>query len=256
MVTHNPELAEQYSTRIVRLLDGNIIEDTDPVSEEEVAASKEKEEVSEPSVDEAANVASKSKKKKEKAKMSVFTAFRLSARNLISKKGRTAMVGFAGSIGIIGIAMVLAFSAGIKGYIASMQDDMLSGNPITISESTYDLTMLTNMMKQSSEENIIEKLPGKVYISSLVEYIAKMDSTRESVAVENVITKEYIDYLKAMPEEYYQEILFDYGVDLNNSIYSNFKLNDEDEGSLMSATAITAMYTTTNSAASLHWEKW
>ena len=247
MVTHNPELAEQYSTRIVRLLDGNIIEDTNPVTEEEVASPKEKaNEISESSDVENIESAPKGKKKKvkkEKAKMSVFTAFRLSARNLISKKGRTAMVGFAGSIGIIGIALVLAFSSGIKGYIASMQDDMLSGNPITISESTYDLTMLTDMMKQSSEDSIVEKLPGKVYISSLVEYIAKMDNTRESVAVENVITKEYIEYLKAMPKEYYQDILFDYGVDLNNGIYTNFKLDAEDNGRLMSATAITAMYT-------------
>ncbi len=236
MVTHNPDLAEQYSSRIVRLLDGQIIEDTNPVSEEEYNALTAKEEnTDEPKA--------KKGKKKEKAKMSIFTAFRLSARNLISKKGRTAMVGFAGSIGIIGIALVLAFSSGIKGYIASMQDDMLSGNPITISESTYDLTMLTDMMKQSAEESVIEKLPGKVYISSLVEYIAKMDSTRESVAVENVITEEYIEYLKAMPEEYYQDIVFDYGVDLNNGIYTSFKLDSADEGRLMSATAITAMYT-------------
>ena len=239
MVTHNPELAEQYSTRIVRLLDGNIIEDTNPVTEEEINEAKAEKIVEK----EAAPAKAKKKVKKEKAKMSVFTAFRLSARNLISKKGRTAMVGFAGSIGIIGIALVLAFSAGIKGYIASMQDDMLSGNPITISESAYDLSMLSDMMQQTAKEEGKPKLPGKVYISSLVEYIAKMDSTRESIAIENVITEEYIEYLNAMPKEYYQEIIFDYGVDLNNGIYSNFKLDNSDEGRLMSATAITTMYT-------------
>mgnify|MGYP003289626635 CR=1 FL=1 len=249
MVTHNPELAEQYSTRIIRLLDGNVIEDTNPVSEEEYAEAKAAEEKI--AAEEASLVAALDKKekkarakKKEKAKMSVFTAFRLSARNLISKKGRTAMVGFAGSIGIIGIALVLAFSGGIKGYIASMQDDMLSGNPITISESTYDISMLSDMMKQTAETEDKEKIPGKVYISSLIEYIAKMDNTRESIAVENVITKEYIEYLKAMPKEYYKDILFDYGVDLNNGIYSNLKLDGMDEGRLMSSTAITAMYTT------------
>ena len=249
MVTHNPELAEQYSTRIIRLLDGNVIEDTNPVSEEEYAEVKAAEEKN--TAEEAALVAALDKKekkarakKKEKAKMSVFTAFRLSARNLISKKGRTTMVGFAGSIGIIGIALVLAFSGGIKGYIASMQDDMLSGNPITISESTYNISMLSDMMKQTAETEDKEKIPGKVYISSLIEYIAKMDNTRESIAVENVITKEYIEYLKAMPKEYYKDILFDYGVDLNNGIYSNLKLDGTDEGRLMSSTAITAMYTT------------
>ena len=249
MVTHNPELAEQYSTRIIRLLDGSVIEDTNPVSDEEYSELKAAEEKA--AKEEEALVAALDKKekkarakKKEKAKMSVFTAFRLSARNLISKKGRTAMVGFAGSIGIIGIALVLAFSGGIKGYIASMQDDMLSGNPITISESTYDISMLSDMMKQTAETEDKEKIPGKVYISSLIEYIAKMDNTRESIAVENVITKEYIEYLKAMPKEYYKDILFDYGVDLNNGIYSNLKLDGTDEGRLMSSTAITAMYTT------------
>ena len=233
MVTHNPELAEQYSSRIIRLLDGKIIEDTNPVSADEYASLKNVEKKS----------ASSTGKQKEKAKMSVFTAFRLSAKNLISKKGRTAMVGFAGSIGIIGIALVLAFSAGIKGYIASMQDDMLSGNPISITKTAYDMSALTSLMNQAVEEMDKEKLPGKVYISSIIEYIATMDSTRESMAVENNITKEYIDYIKAMPEEYYQEILFDYGVNLDHSLYVNFKQDASDEGRWTSATAITSIYT-------------
>ena len=233
MVTHNPELAEQYSTRIVRLLDGNIIEDTNPVHADEC---------SETSVNSEENK-TEPKGKKEKAKMSFFTAFRLSAKNLISKKGRTAMVGFAGSIGIIGIALVLAFSSGIKGYIASMQDDMLSGNPITITESAYDLSALTKMMKEEANKNLPDKLKDKVYVSSLIEYIAKMDKTRESVAVENVITKEYIDYIKAMPKEYYNDIVYKYGVDLNNGIYTDFRYSEDSESVNMSAAAITAMYT-------------
>ncbi len=227
MVTHNPELAEQYSSRIVRLLDGNIIEDSNPVSAEELTEPT-------PIVSAA---------KKEKAKMSVFTAFRLSAKNLISKKGRTAMVGFAGSIGIIGIALVLAFSGGIKGYIASMQDDMLSGNPITITESAYDFSSLSDMMNNEMNEVLPDKLADKVYISSLVEYIAKMDETSENTAVENVITEEYIDYLNDMPDEYYQSMIFGYGIDLNPNLYTNFKMSSDDEGRGMSASAITSMYT-------------
>ena len=236
MVTHNPELAEQYSTRIVRLLDGNIIEDSNPVDAEEYTEVKVQEQLS-------AEEKSPKDKKKEKAKMSIFTAFRLSARNLISKKGRTAMVGFAGSIGIIGIALVLAFSGGIKGYIASMQDDMLSGNPITIAKSAYDFSSLSDMMNNEINEILPEKLKDKVYISSLVEYIAKMDETRENTAVENIITEEYIDYLKAMPEEYYQAMVFNYGIDLNNNLYTDFKMNNDSEGRGTSITAITAMYT-------------
>ena len=248
MVTHNPELAEQYSTRIVRLLDGNVIEDTNPVDAEEFAAAKTEEQRL--AAEEAEAIAAMTKaekraraKKKEKAKMSVLTAFRLSARNLVSKKGRTAMVGFAGSIGIIGIALVLAFSGGIKGYIASMQDDMLSGNPIAITESAYDLSSLSEMMNNELNEIIPDKLADKVYVSSLVEYIAKMDETRENTAVENVITEEYISYLKDMPSEYYQAMVFGYGLDLNPNLYTEFKKSADDEGRGMSASAITAMYT-------------
>ena len=217
MVTHNPELAEQYSTRIVRLLDGNIIEDTDLVSEEEyatlVSAEQERESL---------KAAEKpDKKSKEKAKMSVFTAFRLSARNLISKKGRTAMVGVAGSIGIIGIAMVLAFSAGIKGYIASMQDDMLSGNPITITQNAFDLGAITDMMDVEDQVGII-KNPNSVYISSVIEHLIKTSDTFDTMLVENDITQEYIDYVKAMPKEYYNALVLSYGIDLNRTVYTDF----------------------------------
>ena len=211
MVTHNPELAEQYSTRIVRLLDGEIIEDTNPVSDEEYESLK---------ITEAAPTPVKGKQK-EKAKMSVLTAFRLSARNLISKKRRTAMIGLAGSIGIIGIAMVLAFSAGIKGYIASMQDDMLSGNPITISSTGFDLNILSDMMDTEDKIEII-KNPNSVYISSVVEYLIKTSDTLNSIMVQNTITEEYIEYVKSMPSEYYNAMILGYGLDLSRTIYTDF----------------------------------
>lgn len=214
MVTHNPELAEQYSTRIVRLLDGNIIEDTNPVSEEEYETLKTVETETE-------EAQPKSKKQKEKAKMSFFTAFRLSARNLISKKGRTAMVGFAGSIGIIGIALVLAFSAGIKGYIASMQDDMLSGNPITISKTAFDMGAISDMMDTGDKIEII-KNPNYVYISSVIEHLIKTQDDLGNIMVENEITKEYVDYVKAMPSEYYNTMTLGYGIDFTKTIFTNF----------------------------------
>ena len=214
MVTHNPELAEQYSTRIVRLLDGNIIEDTNPVSEEEYETLKTVE-------TEAEEAQPKGKKQKEKAKMSFFTAFRLSARNLISKKGRTAMVGFAGSIGIIGIALVLAFSAGIKGYIASMQDDMLSGNPITISQTAFDMSAITDMMKTEDKIEII-KNPNSVYISSVIEQLIKTQDDLGNIMVENEITAGYVEYVKAMPKEYYNALTFGYGLDFTRTIFTDF----------------------------------
>ncbi len=209
MVTHNPELAEQYSTRIVRLLDGNIIEDTNPVTEEEYRSLSTTEQPTEQGG------------KKEKAKMSFFTAFRLSAKNLISKKGRTAMVGFAGSIGIIGIAMVLAFSAGIKGYIASMQDDMLSGNPITISQTGFDMAALTDMLDVGDKIEII-KNPNSVYISSVIEHLIKTQDDLGNIMVENEITKEYVDYVKAMPGEYYNALTLGYGLDFSRTIFTDF----------------------------------
>ncbi len=241
MVTHNPELAEQYSTRIVRLLDGQIIEDTNPVGDEEYeslsAFEKSKPEESEE------KKPKKDKKKKEKAKMSLLTAFKLSSRNLISKKGRTTMVGIAGSIGIIGIAMVLAFSAGIKGYIASMQDDMLSDNPITITETALDFTALTQMMKDETDKIMPEKLADKVYVSSIIDYIAGMLETGEKTAVENEITEEYVEYVKNMPEEYYRTMIFDYGINMNYGFYTDFKVNAQSEAKEMSVDAITTMYT-------------
>ena len=252
MVTHNPELAEQYSTRIVRLLDGEVIEDTNPMTEEEVAAELTAEQdairldtealEAMPEPEKKKEIKAR-KKRREKAKMSFFTAFMLSAKNLLSKKGRTAMVGFAGSIGIIGIAMVLAFSAGIKGYVASMQDDMLSGNPIMISKTAYDLEALTNMMESQEQSEVIEKLKDHVYVSSLVEYIAKMDNDISSIVMENTITEDYIEYVKAMPKEYYNAMLVSYGIDLNNSLYTEFYETADGEVRNISVSALTTLYT-------------
>ena len=237
MVTHNPELAEQYSTRIVRLLDGNIIEDSNPVSEEEYAALA--------SLDESNNPSETDKKqpkaKKEKAKMSFFTAFRLSARNLISKKGRTAMVGIAGSIGIIGIAMVLAFSAGIKGYIASMQDDMLSGNPITIQQTGFDMGAITDMMDVEDKVEII-KNPNYVYVSSVIEHLIKTQDDLGNIMVENEITREYVDYVKAMPKEYYNALTLGYGIDFSKTIFTDFREIPGGDVRHMSAKQVTDIY--------------
>ncbi len=254
MVTHNPELAEQYSTRIIRLLDGNVIEDTAPVTDEEIAANIAAEEEAARLAEEAERAEIeraeadgkkyKKPKKREKAKMSFFTAFRLSARNLISKKGRTSMVGIAGSIGIIGIAMVLAFSAGIKGYVASMQDDMLSGNPITITETTYDLNALTGMMNTEQKEEII-KQPNRAYINSLVAYVAKMSEVTNSTIIKNDITEDYVNFVKAMPPEYYNAMLLEYGIDMSHSIYTNYTtgFGDNKGSKTVSVAALTEMYT-------------
>ena len=250
MVTHNPELAEQYSTRIVRLLDGEIIEDTNPMTDEEIEA-----EIKEENAEKLAELEAietlpepektkkikQNKKKKEKAKMSFFTAFMLSTKNLLTKKGRTAMVGFAGSIGIIGIAMVLAFSAGIKGYVKSMQDDMLSGNPVKITENALDLSALTGMVNEQAEE-IIEKLPGNVYVSSLVEYLIKTSDTFDSMMVTNDITRDYIEFVKQMPKNYYNAMLLEYGISMTPSVFVDFKASADSPAEHVSMKHVTDIY--------------
>ena len=132
MVTHNPDLAEEYSTRIIRLLDGELKQDTNPYNHEE--SIKEIESHKAELEKDAANNDEMSFKKTEKKKsMSFFTALALSFKNMLTKKGRTIMVSFAGSIGIIGIALILAVSAGMTGYIENMQSDSLSSYPVSVS---------------------------------------------------------------------------------------------------------------------------
>lgn len=132
MVTHNPDLAEEYSTRIIRLLDGELKQDTNPYTHEE--SIKEIESHKAELEKDAANNDKMSFKKTEKKKsMSFFTALALSFKNMLTKKGRTIMVSFAGSIGIIGIALILAVSAGMTGYIENMQSDSLSSYPVSVS---------------------------------------------------------------------------------------------------------------------------
>ena len=135
MVTHNPDLAAEYSTRIIRLLDGMIVDDTKPVSEEEYSLllKEQEEKIAQKQAD------GKGKKvKKEKASMSFMTALSLSFKNMLTKKGRTTLVSFAGSIGIIGIALILSLSSGFQTYIDNVEKDTLSSYPISITKQTID----------------------------------------------------------------------------------------------------------------------
>ena len=236
MVTHNPELAEKYSTRIISLLDGKLTGDTNPYSLEDA------EKDIQINAQEEAKKQVNNKGKKDRAKMSFGTAFMLSLKNLFSKKARTTMVGIAGSIGIVGIALVLAFSAGIKNYVASMQDDMLSGNPITISEETYDLNAMTKMMDKATKKQIIKE-PNKVYINSMLEYLAQTSSDMKSLLIKNDITSDYIKYVKEMPANYYSDMLFTYGIDFTNNIYTNYKKSKNSQEYKISISALTTKYT-------------
>ena len=144
MVTHNPDLANEYSTRIIRMLDGKITGDSNPLTDDEIAAEQTIE-----------TAKREKEKKKKRPSMSIFTSFGLSLKNLISKKGRTALTGFAGSIGIIGIALIYAVSQGMTTYIDTVQEDTLSSYPLTLEETHTDMgsLLMTFMGKAESAGN-------------------------------------------------------------------------------------------------------
>ena len=168
MVTHNPDLAKNYSTRIVELKDGEIIEDTNPYKMEEIEEEPAKH------------------KNLGKSSMSVFTAFLLSLNNLLTKKGRTFLTAFAGSIGIIGIALILALSSGFQNYVDKIQEDTLTSYPLTVQQETADIgsallsTMSSDEEEQQVKENTVQEQPnvrelfssvGKNDLKSFKEYL-------------------------------------------------------------------------------------
>ena len=168
MVTHNPDLAKNYSTRIVKLKDGEIIEDTNPYKMEEIEEEPAKH------------------KNLGKSSMSVFTAFLLSLNNLLTKKGRTFLTAFAGSIGIIGIALILALSSGFQNYVDKIQEDTLTSYPLTVQQETADIgsallsTMSSDEEEQQVKENTVQEQPnvrelfssvGKNDLKSFKEYL-------------------------------------------------------------------------------------
>ena len=249
MVTHNPELAEQYSTRIIRLLDGEVTDDTMPydgsVDESDSKSSDNEIKIQ----DSVATPTNKGRKKK--TSMSMGMSFMLSLKNLLSKFRRTAMVAVAGSIGIIGVSLVLAISAGVQNYIVSMEDDMLSGNPVSIEETTLDLSSMMMGMSMDEQKDAIKIENGYVNVNYLVEYLYERGEAMSSMMVSNDISQNYVDYIKAMPEEYYSALDFRYGINVTNNIYTNFNFtNHEGEMSLSAArTLYTAMLEKTEFAA-------
>jgi len=167
MVTHNPDLAQRYSTRIIRMLDGVITDDSMPVQESEIVPTP----------------TAKSKKVK-KPSMRLHTAFMLSFKNLFSKKGRTLLTSFAGSIGIIGIALIFAVSQGMTTYINTVQEEALSSYPITIQEQTVDLSslMLAFMdAAQSSNDHENDAVYKKTALYDLVNALNQMDMQKNDL---------------------------------------------------------------------------
>ena len=191
MVTHNPELAEDYATRIVRLVDGNIVSDTNPY-------------------DGGAEVAPSTKQGR--ASMSALTAFSLSLSNLLTKKGRTILTAFAGSIGIIGIALILSISTGINDYIESVEKDTLSSYPLSLQSQTIDMGAMMGAMQPSDEDIVFE--PDKIYSANVMS--GMMNMMLSSATTNNLgAFKDFIESGESGLEELVTEIRYLYATPLN-----------------------------------------
>ena len=210
MVTHNPELAKDYSTRIVRLLDGVITDDSNPYSLEDMEAdirAKEDAKVK------ASEKKTKKSGKKQKTSMSFFTALSLSFNNLMTKKTRTILTAFAGSIGIIGIAMILSISNGIQLYIDRVQRDTLSSYPITLQAESIDISsMVSSMTGNSDSEEHEDK--AKIYSNDIM---GDMINTMVKEVKSNNLSefKKYIENGGSDIKSYVSDIQYSYDVPLN-----------------------------------------
>ena len=203
MVTHNPELAEQYSTRIVNLRDGHVIGDSDPYEPDEAEVN-------------AARTAPP-KVSKGKARMSTKTAFSLSLNNLMTKKARTFLTSFAGSIGIIGIALILSLSTGINLFIDQVQEDTLSTYPITIYKTEQDFAALMGAMQQT-QENVEGREPDDhtIFIDDSLDQM--MSATTSTVENNLPAFKEFLDEHADELEDYVLDIRYTYNYTLK--VYS------------------------------------
>lgn len=210
MVTHNPELAKDYSTRIVRLLDGVITDDSDPYSLEDMEADIKAKEAAKVKASEKKN---KKSGKKQKTSMSFFTALSLSFNNLMTKKTRTILTAFAGSIGIIGIAMILSISNGIQLYIDRVQRDTLSSYPITLQAESIDISsMVTSMTGNSDSAEHEDK--SKIYSNDIM---GDMINTMVKEVKSNNLSefKKYIENGGSDIKSYVSDIQYSYDVPLN-----------------------------------------
>ena len=220
MVTHNPELAEEYSTRIVKLRDGRITDDSMPF---EAPTAKE------------AIVRKTDVKKSKKTSMSFWTAFHLSLNNLMTKKGRTFMTSFAGSIGIIGIALILALSNGINAYIALVQEDTLSTYPLTIQKQTQDTSALLSAMTQTGSDSQEDRRDsGMIYVDdSMGTMMGALSAT-----VENNLEsfKAYIEEHKDDLAPYVSDIQYTYDYQLQ--VFNMVPTTDGDGNTITEARKI------------------
>ena len=255
MVTHNPDLASKYATRIVNMFDGVITGDSHPFDGVDkptqtayrcpkcgtvvyqqfsrcpkcgVIARYPDEEVN--------------KGKKKKSSMSFLTATSLSIANLFSKSKRTILVAIAGSIGIFGVSTVLAASTGVRSYIDSMHDDMLSSYPLQIQEETVDYTSLMTGLYQDPDTKIADFDPStRVGLNSMIDYLMNRYSDLTAVKT-NTINDDLVQFVKEIPEQYVASLSFAYGIDPTNNIFTDWKPNDKEDRMDISLNGLTQRY--------------
>lgn len=201
MVTHNPELAEEYSTRIIKLRDGNLVGDSNPfdgkIDYSDIVDLDKKRERS----------------RKKKSSMSFLTAMALSFNNLMTKKGRTFLTSFAGSIGIIGIALILAVSTGVNAYIHSIEEGTMSSYPIQIQQNTINPGSMMASLMQSANSVDKNRDPDKIYSSEIM--VTMMSSMTTSIS-QNDLGK-FKNFIDTHPEfrDYCTDVMYAYDFDLN-----------------------------------------
>jgi len=203
MVTHNPELAETYSSRIIRLLDGRVTDDSNPCADEAAAPALSREDQK------------KQRMLRKTASMSFFTALSLSLNNLMTKKTRTLLTAFAGSIGIIGIALILSVSTGVQNYINRVQEDTLSSYPIVLRAESLDMSsLISTLVGIRRAENSAPREEGTVHVSSVVYDL--MNSMNAAETTKNNLAA-FRRYLEAHDEfrQYASSVQYAYDADLN-----------------------------------------
>ena len=217
MVTHNDELAKEYATRIINLKDGEVIGDSHPYSAEDEEKERAKEDFSPVN---------------EKAKMHLWTAFKLSAKNLLSKAKRTALIVVASSIGIVGVSAVLSMNFGVRGYIASVQDDMLSGNPVEVAETSLNLSGLMDSASTARRASIVSQSwrNGKIDVEFAMESLVRAADALDSSFTTNHLTKDYEKFIDDMPRDYYAAVSKEYGINVKNNLYTTVGRDPDDPG--------------------------
>ncbi len=226
MVTHNPELAERYSSRIIRILDGRITDDSAPLTEEEIAAERERDQK-----------LLAEKKGNKMPSMSFGTALGLSLRNLLTKKGRTMLTSFAGSIGIIGIAMILSISTGVTEYINLVQENSLASYPLTIESTVMDFSALVDTMTgrtDNSTDHPRDAIYTKPIFSDLVNSMSATNQRTNDLGA----FRDYIEEERAKPGSDLNTALtaVRYSYDLRIELYTR-----DTEGKIMRADPTTLM---------------